>query len=473
MNQRHTSSPEAYKLYYLNQAQQRGDGPSSPFFGGKLFQRGYGQLEDEISLIHPKSYECTIDELDLFTISPTQNSVLKKVDVEFRPLSTLNSNTPIEFSIPGNEDCIRLPHTQLYVAGTIKHKDGTALEANERVAPVNNFLHSLWKQIDVFFGSPRVSNPTNTQSYKAYLETVLNFGTGAKGSQLQTSMWNEDTAGSFDDTRVAAEGTNKGFKKRNDLIKESTEFEMIAPLFVDAFTIRKYLLSFVGMKVKLIPSSPEFCLMSGATGKEYVINLTSAVLKVRKMEIAPHIIMAHEAALMKSPACYTIRRTECKAFTIPGTTPSITKDNVLDGQIPKRFVVGLVRASAVNGHLKQNPFEFKLFGMSSIGVYIDDEHAGGKLMKLKLTANGGHFIEAYQTLFTGTGKFRLDNGNSITRSDYYQGYGLFVVDLTPDGCDSPELLTLRQKGNLTLEIVFDRALTEAINLFCYAEFDNI
>lgn len=39
---RHISSPEHYKTYYLNQAQQ-GGGISPSFFKGGLWQRGYGQ----------------------------------------------------------------------------------------------------------------------------------------------------------------------------------------------------------------------------------------------------------------------------------------------------------------------------------------------------------------------------------------------------------------------------------------------
>ena len=37
---KHISSPEHYKHYYLNQAEQKGGGS---YFAGKLFQRGYGQ----------------------------------------------------------------------------------------------------------------------------------------------------------------------------------------------------------------------------------------------------------------------------------------------------------------------------------------------------------------------------------------------------------------------------------------------
>ena len=31
-----------------------------------------------------------------------------------------------------------------------------------------------------------------------------------------------------------------------------------------------------------------------------------------------------------------------------------------------------------------------------------------------------------------------DSGNDISRDDYYQGYGLLCLDLTPDGCSASE-----------------------------------
>jgi hypothetical protein len=150
-----------------------------------------------MALIHPRSQECMIEELDLFTVSPTQNSIVKKSDIENQPISALSASSPIEFNIPGTEDYIHLPYTQLYVAARIKHKDGSDLDKDEKVGPVNNLLHSLWRQIDVYFGSTLVSSSTNTYSPESYAKTVLNFGMSAKSSQLQASMWYGDTSGEF------------------------------------------------------------------------------------------------------------------------------------------------------------------------------------------------------------------------------------------------------------------------------------
>lgn len=425
-----------------------------------------------MALIHPRSGECMIEELDLFSVGPTQTSVIKKTDIEYQPISALSSNSPVEFNVPGTEDYIHLPFVQLYISARIKHKDGTDLDADEKVAPVNNLLHSLWKQVEVYFGSTQVSSSTNTYSPESYCKTVLNFGMSAKNSQLQTAMWYGDTSGSFEDAKLGSTGKNAGFKKRAELVKESKEFELIGPLLCDVFMIRKYLLSFVDLKIKLVPNPPEYFIMSDET-KEYKIDFTSIKLKVRKVKVSNHVVVAHQAAINKSPAVYYVPRTTCKSFTIPGTTPSLVKDNVFNGQIPKRLIVFMTRATATNGNLKMNPFNLKLFDISSIGVYVDGEQAPCKPLKLSLSGNDKKFLESYQTLFTGTSKYHDDAGNMITRADYYEGFGIFVFDLRADGCDALERFGLRQRGNLSIEITYNQALTEAINLFCLGEFENI
>ena len=151
------------------------------------------------------------------------------------------------------------------------------------MGPVNNLLHSLWKQVDVYFGSTQVSSSTNIYSPESYTKTALNFGMGAKNSQLQSAMWYGDTAGAFENAKVGVAGTNAGYKKRSKFIEESKEFELTGPLYCDVFMIPKYLLSYVDMKIKLIPNPPEYFLMSEEADKEYQISFTSIKLKVRKV----------------------------------------------------------------------------------------------------------------------------------------------------------------------------------------------
>ena len=92
------------------------------------------------------------------------------------------------------------------MSARIKHKDGSDLDADKKVGSVNNLLHSLWRQVDVYFGSTQVSSSTNTYSAESYSKAVLNFGMSAKSSQMQASMWYGDTSGYFEDAKVGAAG---------------------------------------------------------------------------------------------------------------------------------------------------------------------------------------------------------------------------------------------------------------------------
>ena len=76
--------------------------------------------------------------------------------------------------------------------------DGTNLDADEKVGVVNNFLHSLFKQVDVYLKEKQVTQAMGTYSYRSYLETLLNYGPSAKESQLTAALFYKDTAGKTD-----------------------------------------------------------------------------------------------------------------------------------------------------------------------------------------------------------------------------------------------------------------------------------
>ena len=63
---------------------------------------------------------------------------------------------------------------------------------------MNNFLHSLFKQVDVILKEKQVTQATGTYSYHAYLEILLNCGPAAKKSQLNAAPFYKDAAAKMD-----------------------------------------------------------------------------------------------------------------------------------------------------------------------------------------------------------------------------------------------------------------------------------
>ena len=97
---------------------------------------------------------------------------------------------------------------------------------------VNNFLHSLFKQVDVFLKGKQVTQATGTYAYRAYLETLLNYGPSAKDSQLTAALYYKDTAGKMDiaDPTVAGGNGNAGLRARHVFSKTSGTVEMTGPI---------------------------------------------------------------------------------------------------------------------------------------------------------------------------------------------------------------------------------------------------
>ena len=140
--------------------------------------------------------------------------------------------------VPGTGDYVDLSKTILVVRVILTKANGEDLDADENVGIVNNFLHTLFKQVGVFLKEQQVRQASGTYAYQAYLETLLNYVPAAKKSQLTSAMFYKDQAGKMDvadPTISVAANANTGVKARYVFSKTSGTIEMTGPSFCDIF----------------------------------------------------------------------------------------------------------------------------------------------------------------------------------------------------------------------------------------------
>ena len=239
----------------------------------------------------------------------------------------------------------------------------------------------------------------------------------------------------------------------------------------------RLLLNMLDFKVVLNRSSNAFCLMDTNVGNAKInpkVKLTDVVLKIRKVKVDQTVSDATELILKQTPALYPIRRVECKALTIPQNLPGMRQDNIFSGIIPKSFVFGLVDANSYSGENNKNPYNFQHFKVKIVTLSVNGEEIPFKQLVLDYTsATAKDFIQAYNTLFSGTGKMYANTGLDITREEYAGGYTLYAFDLTPDMCNTADYFNTVQRGSLSVDITFDGQTTVPINMVCYGDFENI
>ena len=411
--------------------------------------------------------QCSKAELDLFTVPPTNISMECGAMVEHLPLSKPEDG-PLEFDISSPDEYVDLGRMFLYIKAKIVKGDDD-LAADDKVGPVNLWLHSLFSQVDVQLNGKLVTPSVNTYPYKAYLETLLSYGSDAKESQLTSQLWYLDEDPIDDIEPFKAEGANPGLKDRGLHIKESKSVEMMGRLHCDIFQQDRYLLNKTDLHLKLVRSPQDFHLMKDATAVKTVIE--DAVLYVRKVKISPSILNEHNQLLNGGHlAKYPIRRSVVTTYTIPQGTMSANKDNIIMGQLPRRIVLGLVSNKAFNGQANENPFNFQHFNLNYLAL-----HVGGQQVPQKpLTPNFGSdlYMRSYMTLFEGTGMLNADRGQSIDRDDFKNGYALYAFDLTPDMAEGAHTDPIKY-GNVRVDIHFSAELPKTVNVIVYAEYDNL
>src|SRR4051812_10423951 len=124
-----------------------------------------------MKLLHEKSKIIPLTDLDLFSVPPTQMAIEKTYTTEHRPLSTLASTSNIEFQTNSAiDEYINLKDTFLYFKLRVDLKMAPGANCTEAmwktISPVNGFLNSLFRTVDLEINGVSVTQSPQTYAYK-------------------------------------------------------------------------------------------------------------------------------------------------------------------------------------------------------------------------------------------------------------------------------------------------------------------
>ena len=454
-----------------------------------------------MSLIHEHSCECSLSPLEWFRLLPTQTAVEKTMDVEYQSLTSLKNNAPVEFYIPAStDDYIDLMNSKLYFSFRILTSDNAQCPQNSIVAPINDIFNGLWSNVELFMNDRLISHSNNTHGYTTMLSHLIHDSEESLHSDRALRLLYKDTPGQMDfldasvpnmdglikgfhpigAELVLGEGGavteeaitdpgNNGLHQRFLFSRMSQKVSVMGPLNIAMFEQERYLPNGVSIKLRFHRQREAFTMMS-LDGNAYKIEVEEAFMLMRKVKPAPGVQLGHAETLMKMPAKFPITRKETKVLTLTKDVNTFVKDNIFLGQLPKRVVIGMVNNQAFAGHIQLNPYNFQHMNVNFIQMYTDGEPVRSK--PLQPNINDHDYLQCYETLYRGFDKIDGNKSSIIKREDWDKVYSLFAFDLTPD-YDDDDHYPIIKHGNLRLEINFTTALTTAINVLVYAEFDNI
>ena len=413
--------------------------------------------------------------------NPSSSEELQQVMyIDVLPISTLSENAPVEFLVPGSgAQYINLKDTRLYVNCHITLRDGSPLPEipeidsepvkDEAIVSVtNNFLHSLWRQMDIFFGDKLVSSSGLNYPYKSYIDVLLNNGEDAKQSQLQAQMFYKDT-GTYMDDSDSYRGANEGLISRRSFFEKSGKVDMEGPIYADIFQAQSsLLLNGVDVRIKLWPSAINFALISANTNPNYKIVLDKVLLRVCKVTVSPSVFLEHEKLLQKTTAKYPYMKADITTRAIDKGQTFLSVENLFQSRIPAKLCVGIVATANYNGAYHLNPFRFKHANVNYMAAYVNGISMPGSPFEPDFSDNE-NYVREFLSIYQAAGKLGEDSGNFITRTDYRSDYTLYCFDIDPEAQYSLK----KQRGNFKLDIRLAEGAKENLTILLYALYPEI
>jgi hypothetical protein len=405
--------------------------------------------------------ELTTSSLDVFSVPPVDTVLKEGKTVYYYPTTSITNSGPYEFFIPRDPDhFICLPLTRLEGVLQVTKPDGTAIGADSKLAIVNLFTQSIFKQVECELNGTEVCDlSTPTYAFKSYLETHLTYSKDAKSTHLYASHYEPDTVGA----ETAVDGTNLGAASRFTRIKgKKCYFSNI--IHSDFFQCQKLLIPNTEIKLKFVRNDDNFSFL-GAANDTAMISVNSLKLQIRKIKIDSHVQQSIESRLQTTPAIYNLTQSKIKTFQIPTATKSIDIPNIIQGNLPRSVHIFFVSNAGFNGDITGNPFHFPNLSIDYFNLKVN----GVPICPTPFQPDfaNQNAIREYRWFLENIGIQHENETNGITFAEYLSNSCVWNFDLTPDLCNSFHLHETKA-GSMDVTLSFKNQLANPVYMLVYA-----
>ncbi|CAH3033711.1 unnamed protein product, partial [Pocillopora meandrina] len=350
-------------------------------------------------------------------------------------------------------------------------------------------FHTIIKQPSIYVNGTLTTEQTDTYAYKAYLETILNYGTEDEETILRPQGYysalnyppNDLTVNQINSATPHANYTalSKERKKssRQTRGNERKNRGRKNHLIVYLFNTGRMLIPGVDLKMRFTLNDPKF-FMNGIGTVNTDVRLQAGDLKMKfyacmvKVRSDVYNKIATARLQRNLDVYYPTIRSEIRTYTLQNNHTNFEATDMFNGRVPDRVVVGLVYQDAFSGNYAYNPFNFLKFNVSSIKQIVEGEEYPYQPLQL-IAANGQLDMSGYHRLISANRS--AYRGKCIIKPEHWgddHHTTLYMWDNVASGCADSVQLNPKQEGRV--KIAFTKtAVNSLITVIIYGEFENM
>lgn len=392
---------------------------------------------------------CIDATFDMFERPPVDMSVDDFNDIELLPLSSATGAHTVEFKIPSEpEHFIDLSETRLHLKLKVTLANGKDVEAN-KVKLCRLFPSAIFKQVDMFLNSTLVTSSSSMYPYLSYMSALLSYPTEVKKHQMQVLEY-------FDGAEVPKGGQLEAYTKVNLPLMNQ---DRLLPNNIDVL-------------LRFTRSRDDFVLQkTTATDTEkYAIKIEHMSLFVRKIKPSATVLLEHSRSLTRGNVVFPITRIFSKYFTLQQGSRTFDINNIVQGQLPSRVIIGLVSSDSFSGSYDNDCFTFAPNDLTQINLVVNGKSIPQK--PIDMDFNKGKFRRAYHNLInTLQGTCSDTQSLGLSESEYKTRSCLFAFAISKT-LGSEEAIPTREEGVVSCKLTFEKDLTKNLNAVFCLEYQN-
>lgn len=388
--------------------------------------------------------------VNLFEKIPILEPILWSNTQQHYPINTLNE-TSLEFQLETDRNVlIDLQQIFLHLRVKVRKGDG-ALEAADDTYMVNNSMHSLFSNCEVYLNNEQVFTANGLYAHNAFISNEFLGTRGTKESISICQGYSYET----DPTAL----TDPNIQKRKVPVDDDLYY-YYGKLAIDLFTCDKLMLPNVNIRIKLVRSRPQFyLLMPEQTADNLNVIIKEASLHVRHVAVDEGMLSSIQRNLLREPARYNYDEDLGKTFIIPSGQNQFIQENIFNNAPIRRLAWAMNLNTAFTGDRTLNPFHYRKFGLREIKIVRGNQ----VVYHVNYNNNSRAYITTMEAL-----KYN-DDGPAVAYDDY-DNHFVNVCDLTSMQEANvqmyyPDVVA----SSLRIELYFNANLENTVELVIFGE----
>ena len=297
------------------------------------------------------------------------------------------------------------------------------------VTHVNNILHSILSNVEVYINNQQIYNPNGVYAHKSYISNNFKGAISGYKGVLHSEGYEYEE---FSDKIMEALLSEPFFTRRMKMLSRPDGFMLYAKLGVGFFSTSELLYPNMKIRLRLIRARPTFYMISD--NPNVSLGIVDCSLYNRRIVLKDDYHKKRMDLLAYTPVEFDSLETLAKIFIIPARQSQFIQENIFNNAAVRRIALAMKTNSAFTGSYTEKPFWYQQFDLRQIRIL----RGGQPIIDFDTVDNCRLYVTTMKAL-------NFQDDIPLIPIDNFKDHYVLAFDLTSmqdatENCHYPELV---------------------------------